>query len=491
MKSRDVVHSCSARLTAAFKRQASPHDLLKAAVVLMTIVAFLGVSVSTVMAFPPGNDNFINATTIDLNSLPFNQFVNITEAGTEPGEPQYCSYSYQTIWYKVVATAGVWLNVNTTGGSFPYGSYVNVYRDMGSGLSGLSFVACAGGSSNGVTFLAARPESTSVTAYYIQAQAPCCFVSGDLRVNVSQVPAPVPIAGFYFYPSDASIFDSVQFYDNSSDPGQVGIQTFGWDFGDGTTAAVCCPQHLFPADGDYNVLHTVTTFDGRTASVSHIVSVKTHDVAITRFRVPSTGAPGQNRPITVSVMNTRYPETVRVDLYKSGTGGFGAFQQIGYLELAVPVRSNKATDFNFSYTFTNDDALIGKVTFKAIASIVGVRDVLAADNEMISPPVRVSKYTVPTPGGSAGGVPGRLELLGVRPDAASLAVRLSLPQGESARLEVLDIAGRVLSRRDLGSLSPGVHEERVTLDHRPSPGIYFVRLIQGANFASRKVAILQ
>ncbi len=52
---------------------------------------------------------------------------------------------------------------------------------------------------------------------------------------------------------------------------------------------------------------------------------------------------------------------------------------------------NGTTNFAFRYTVTADDALIGKVTFRAFAVISGARDALPADNEAIAPPTRVSR----------------------------------------------------------------------------------------------------
>jgi hypothetical protein len=52
--------------------------------------------------------------------------------------------------------------------------------------------------------------------------------------------------------------------------------------------------------------------------------------------------------------------------------------------------ANRTTPFSFNYTFTSDDAAIGKVTFKAIANLVSARDALPADNEAIASPTKVS-----------------------------------------------------------------------------------------------------
>lgn len=132
----------------------------------------------------------------------------------------------------------------------------------------------------------------------------------------------------------------------------------------------------------------MTTFDGRTASASQIVQVRTHDVAITKLSAPQSASAGQVRTITVSIRNTRYPELVRVELYKSVPGGF---QFVGFVDVNVPVRPlNRTTDIKFSYVFTSDDAAIGKVTFRTVAVILGARDAFSADNEAISsPPTKV------------------------------------------------------------------------------------------------------
>jgi len=70
----------------------------------------------------------------------------------------------------------------------------------------------------------------------------------------------------------------------------------------------------------------------------------------------------------------------------------GGFQQFGSLTQFVPMDPKSGTtNFNFTYTFTDDDALIGKVTFKAVAVMSGARDALPADNEAIGPPTKVSR----------------------------------------------------------------------------------------------------
>jgi hypothetical protein len=134
----------------------------------------------------------------------------------------------------------------------------------------------------------------------------------------------------------------------------------------------------------------VKTTDGRTASISQNVEVKTHDVTIAKVLVPQTAGVGQSRTITVGLTNGKYPETVQVQLLKSVAGG--GWQQVGVLTQYVPVRgANRTTTFDFSYTFAPEDAVLGKISFQAIASLQGARDAIPTDNVFISLPTKVAR----------------------------------------------------------------------------------------------------
>jgi len=90
----------------------------------------------------------------------------------------------------------------------------------------------------------------------------------------------------------------------------------------------------------------------------------------------------------VDINNATYPVPVDVYLYKSMVGGW---QWIGTLRQNVPVRpSNRTTRFEFSYTFTQEDAQLGRINFRAEALIVNGRDAIPANNEAISLPTKVS-----------------------------------------------------------------------------------------------------
>jgi len=84
-------------------------------------------------------------------------------------------------------------------------------------------------------------------------------------------------------------------------------------------------------------------------------------------------------------------------------------------------------------------------------------------------------------------------LEGARPNpglANNLMVLFSLPSAEPARLELLDISGRRVARREVGSLGPGRHAVDLAEGGRIAPGIYLVRLTQGPNVRVTRAAIL-
>ena len=191
-----------------------------------------------------------------------------------------------------------------------------------------------------------------------------------------------PVADFLFSPADPSALESVQFNDSSYDPAQAGIASASWDLGDGATAIGSCPSHRFAADGEYRARLTVTTADGRSASIIRVVTVRTHDVAIVELRVPRSARPGETTAIAVAVTSLRYPETVQVELFRDG-----GVEPLG--RLLQPVPPWEPTTFDFMYTFTAEDAAAGTVTFRAVATLAGARDAQPADNAVVATPVEV------------------------------------------------------------------------------------------------------
>lgn len=320
-------------------------------------------------ATPPANDDFAAATTV--GSTPFSDNVDLTGATVQAGEPTSCqgTSSLATAWYAFTPAQS--------------GSYVARRSDFGvlaaytgAGLGSLNQIACTSGP---MYF-----HADAGTTYYLQVATPA-GQSGPVQLTLDVAPA--AMASFFFYPSDPSILDTVQFFNASYDPAGIASQT--WNLADGLTATGCCPSHRYAADGDYPAQLAITTTDGRSASTSQVVHVKTHDVAITQLAVPNIGRVGHTKQISVAVNNSRYPETVQVAIFRSVAGG--QFEQVGQVTQGVPARSShRTTTFSISYTFIPQDATLGKVTFQAVATILTARDAQPADNTAIAPPTTVT-----------------------------------------------------------------------------------------------------
>jgi hypothetical protein len=86
----------------------------------------------------------------------------------------------------------------------------------------------------------------------------------------------------------------------------------------------------------------------------------------------------------------------------------------------------------------------------------------------------------------------RLALAGARPNPTTAAMRVwfTLENREPASLEVIDIAGRRVARRDVGSLGPGPHSVLLAESARLEPGLYFLRLVQGERVLNDRVAVI-
>ena len=85
-------------------------------------------------------------------------------------------------------------------------------------------------------------------------------------------------------------------------------------------------------------------------------------------------------------------------------------------------------------------------------------------------------------------------LEGVRPNpttGSGLLVAFALPTGAAARLELLDISGRRVLAREVGSLGAGRHTVNLAEGRKVAPGLYWVRLAQGANRSWTRVAVIE
>lgn len=345
-----------------------------------TIPGFSGdIQVSLNQVPAPANDLFANA--IDFGAAPGLADFEISGATLEDNEPSpscmFGSPFFESVWYSFTPaeTASLWAILSPA----PFSPVMAVYS--GTTLSTLTELGC-GGSNQLITL-----HVESGQTYYFQIGS----FFPELGKGSFQLTFPQPpIAGMFFFPSNPSVFDTLQFFDQSFDPGQAGFQSFTWDFGDGTTSTETNPNHKYAADGDYTIEHSATTTDGRIASTSQAIQVRTHDVSATKIETSNSSREGKNETITVTVTNsTAYTESVRVDLYKSVAGG--GYEFIGTITQTIPAstKNDKDVKFIFQHRFTSSDAAVGKVVFRVVVGIENSNDAFPQDNERTSQVIQV------------------------------------------------------------------------------------------------------
>ncbi|MFD1147958.1 PKD domain-containing protein [Saccharothrix hoggarensis] len=336
----------------------------------------LSFALDTVPTSP--NDAFAAAEPVP--TLPLTLQPGLSTATFEADEPEStCAYAetVPSVWY-AYTTPGPATSVTARveGGE----TAVTVYT--GASLTALTQVTCMRPSFGETAVFRAEPGTT----HYLRVTGPARSYE-PVRLHLAEAPALRPT--IYQSPSEPSVFDEVHFSAESWNPIDEPM-TAEWDFGDGTTAPASqeTVSHHYTSDGSYQVTLRATSPDGRTATATTRVEVETHDVSITRFDVPSSAREGDTRSITVHVGNTRYPEKATVTLYKSDGGSWDA---VGSLTLDVPARPTRKVQFPFSYTFTPDDARVGKVAFRARVELpYPARDARPADNEVTSIATTVS-----------------------------------------------------------------------------------------------------
>ena len=109
----------------------------------------------------------------------------------------------------------------------------------------------------------------------------------------------------------------------------------------------------------------------------------------------------------------------------------------------------------------------------------------------------VSSFALITPQATTDvneGEPVTFAFHGVRPNPATgggLHVAFALPNGDAARLELLDVSGRLVLARDVGALGAGRHVVNLAEGRRVRAGVYWVRLTQGQLKAVRRAAVVE
>lgn len=108
-----------------------------------------------------------------------------------------------------------------------------------------------------------------------------------------------------------------------------------------------------------------------------------------------------------------------------------------------------------------------------------------------------SGFAILTPAGTlAVGDDGRLgfALAGLRPNPAHgsrMSVEFVMALATPARLELLDVSGRLVAAREVGALGAGRHAIDFAAGRRLPPGLYLVRLTQGADVRTMRAVVLE
>ncbi len=320
---------------------------------------------------PPANDAFADAK--DIAALPYSDVVPMLAATVEADEPPATASFFGTAWWAYEANSSGPLLVQESNCC----GEVHVYT--GNSLAALEEVA--GTRSFGRLIL----QATAGTTYLLQVGHNgniCC--GGLLGLSLSEAPS-ISTAAMYS-PFDPNSYDTIQFSAQVFDPAAFPIESVRWDFGDGGTAEGSGASHRYLADGDYVVRMTARMVDGRTGTSSTTITVRTHDVSITKLVVPQTAQAGKSKTITVELRTAHYAENITLQLWRSVPGGY---EQVATSTQLIAA-GKKGTSVVLSYTFRADDKAVGKVTFKATATINGARDALPADNEIVALPTKVN-----------------------------------------------------------------------------------------------------
>jgi hypothetical protein len=77
------------------------------------------------------------------------------------------------------------------------------------------------------------------------------------------------------------------------------------------------------------------------------------------------------------------------------------------------------------------------------------------------------------------------------PTSQGLTVAFSLPDAASARMEVLDVAGRRVASRSVGEMGAGDHVVQLAAPGALAPGMYVIRLTRGADTRVARVSIIR
>src|SRR6185295_7174798 len=220
------------------------------------------------------------------------------------------------------------------------------------------------------------------------------------------------------------------------------------------------------------------------SSLGHVVKVRLRDGKVTALSDPSNEA----SVVHVSTRNYDRPGWAYVSYYKQSGKRFNdeivAVRLDGSKQVerlahahtefsscyrceAHPAPSRDGMRVLFASNWVQDCSVCGTPT--AIKDYV----ISQAPSLAISPPAP----PIGDPGGHATDTGPGLQRVWPTPSSSlpHIAYSLSVPSAD-AQLELVDVAGRVVFRRDLGAPGAGRHEIDLSGETAPGPGMYWLRL---------------
>ncbi|MGI5502142.1 PKD domain-containing protein [Lentzea sp. CA-135723] len=133
---------------------------------------------------------------------------------------------------------------------------------------------------------------------------------------------------------------------------------------------------VFLSDRDSRQDNEVTSIP---TTINLVSPAAAHDAGITKFTAPVTAAAGERKAITVQVRNDAFAERAVVTFTRLDRF---SWQPLG--EQTVDLPASTTIDVPFAYTFTEEDARIGKVAFRATVRLTSSSDARAAGDDVIA-----------------------------------------------------------------------------------------------------------
>jgi len=204
-----------------------------------------------------------------------------------------------------------------------------------------------------------------------------------------------PIASFTHSPSTPLLGETVTFNASGSYDPDGTIVSYNWDFGDSNITVVFNPtiNHVYRASGSFNVTLTVFDNDGYNSSLSKILTVVIHNVAILSVSPSATEVQaGRQINVTVVIKNKgTTTETFNVTVYFNDT-------KIG-TQSVVNLASGEETTLTFTW---NTAGLTQGAIYTIRAETSQIQgDTDTTDNNLTGESVRISLAPPPpaTPAG--------------------------------------------------------------------------------------------